>query len=433
MTAEVVALNKQCVALAADSAVTISQGAGSNIKVFNTTNKLFALSRFRPVGIMVYSSAEIMGVPVETVIKEFRHRQQDKKYAHLEEYKKEFESFLATDDIIFSVDARNATLARIADSVVHEIYDNICERVNQLPSKGQSFNQTIKKALLESVSIADQGLSRLPAALGVDDNSSNRSLVSKVVGNTIDNAIQNMESMLPIAVPRKIKQQIRALIVEHFFRDVSTRGDTGFVIAGFGEDNPFPCLRAFEFCCSIPALHKVRNRIDCDISSAGTTARIVPFAQKDTMHTFLGGIHPHYEGFISSFLESFLQEEQHALLSTTPQKNNEATLIKDIGSRLQSKFKGEVNKFKKNRFIDPLMDIVESMPKEELAVVVEALVNLTSLKQKASLGSETVGGPTDVAVISKGDGFIWIKRKHYFDPLYNPGFMATYREANCEN
>jgi len=30
-----------------------------------------------------------------------------------------------------------------------------------------------------------------------------------------------------------------------------------------------------------------------------------------------------------------------------------------------------------------------------------------------------VVGPVDVAVISKGDGLIWIKRKHYFAPDLN--------------
>ncbi len=38
--------------------------------------------------------------------------------------------------------------------------------------------------------------------------------------------------------------------------------------------------------------------------------------------------------------------------------------------------------------------------------------------------TESVGGPIDVAVISKADGFIWIKRKHYFDPALNPRFLA---------
>jgi hypothetical protein len=39
---------------------------------------------------------------------------------------------------------------------------------------------------------------------------------------------------------------------------------------------------------------------------------------------------------------------------------------------------------------------------------------------------ETVAGPIDVAVISKGDGFIWIKRKHYFSPELNPHFQGLY-------
>ena len=54
----------------------------------------------------------------------------------------------------------------------------------------------------------------------------------------------------------------------------------------------------------------------------------------------------------------------------------------------------------------------------------EALVNLTSLKRRVSMEEESVGGPIDVAVISKGDGFIWIKRKHYFDPSFNRDYFA---------
>jgi hypothetical protein len=72
------------------------------------------------------------------------------------------------------------------------------------------------------------------------------------------------------------------------------------------------------------------------------------------------------------------------------------------------------------------MDTVSSFPKEELAAMAEALVNLTSIKRKMSYESETVGGPIDVAVISKGDGFIWIKRKHYFQPELNHTYFSNY-------
>ncbi len=56
----------------------------------------------------------------------------------------------------------------------------------------------------------------------------------------------------------------------------------------------------------------------------------------------------------------------------------------------------------------------------------ESLVNLTSFKRRVTMDPETVGGPIDVAVISKGDGFVWIKRKHYFTKELNPQFVANY-------
>ena len=39
---------------------------------------------------------------------------------------------------------------------------------------------------------------------------------------------------------------------------------------------------------------------------------------------------------------------------------------------------------------------------------------------------ETVGGPIDVAIISKHDGFIWKKRKLYFDKDINQHFFENY-------
>jgi hypothetical protein len=68
------------------------------------------------------------------------------------------------------------------------------------------------------------------------------------------------------------------------------------------------------------------------------------------------------------------------------------------------------------------MKVVTTLPKEEMAAMAEALVELTSLRRKVDSPLESVGGPTDVAVVSKGDGLIWIKRKHYFDAALNKDF-----------
>jgi hypothetical protein len=68
-------------------------------------------------------------------------------------------------------------------------------------------------------------------------------------------------------------------------------------------------------------------------------------------------------------------------------------------------------------------DMVEFMPKPELAKMAEALVNLTSIKRHVSRGMETVGGPIDVAVISQSEGFVWVKRKHYFPAELNSRYF----------
>ncbi|OYY70399.1 MAG: hypothetical protein B7Y47_10475 [Sphingomonas sp. 28-63-12] len=70
-----------------------------------------------------------------------------------------------------------------------------------------------------------------------------------------------------------------------------------------------------------------------------------------------------------------------------------------------------------------LSDIIRSMPKQELAALSESLVNITSLKRKFSADAESVGGPIDVAMITRAEGFVWVKRKHFFEPHLNPRYF----------
>lgn len=72
------------------------------------------------------------------------------------------------------------------------------------------------------------------------------------------------------------------------------------------------------------------------------------------------------------------------------------------------------------------------MPKPELARMAEALVDLTSIKRRVSSGYETVGGPIDVAVISKAEGLVWVKRKHYFPAELNERFFERRRHQSKE-
>ena len=67
MTAEVVIVNRNAISMAADSAVTVGRD-----RVWKYANKLFACGPYNDAGIMIYNTGDFLGVPWETVIKEFR-------------------------------------------------------------------------------------------------------------------------------------------------------------------------------------------------------------------------------------------------------------------------------------------------------------------------------------------------------------------------
>jgi hypothetical protein len=97
MTTEVAILNKSAVALAADSAVTISHGINGEKKIYNSVNKLFSLSKHHPIGIMVYDNANIMDVPWETLIKAYRKKLGNQSKLLLKEYVDDFLEFIKNE------------------------------------------------------------------------------------------------------------------------------------------------------------------------------------------------------------------------------------------------------------------------------------------------------------------------------------------------
>jgi hypothetical protein len=86
-------------------------------------------------------------------------------------------------------------------------------------------------------------------------------------------------------------------------------------------------------------------------------------------------------------------------------------------------FSKSFSRVRHETFWSRIIDVISSMPKEEMAIVAEALVDLTSLRRKVTNDLASVGGPVDIAIITKGDGFVWTKRKHYFDLAKNMDFV----------
>lgn len=61
-----------------------------------------------------------------------------------------------------------------------------------------------------------------------------------------------------------------------------------------------------------------------------------------------------------------------------------------------------------------------AMPIQDAIDLAEFLVHLTIQFVRFSPGHPTVGGPIEIATITKHEGFRWVRRKHFFDARLNP-------------
>lgn len=64
--------------------------------------------------------------------------------------------------------------------------------------------------------------------------------------------------------------------------------------------------------------------------------------------------------------------------------------------------------------------IAPAMPVQDAIALADFLVDVTKRYVRFLPGADTVGGDTDICVVTKHEGFKWVRRKHYFDTRLNP-------------
>lgn len=414
MTAEIAILNKSAVALAADSAVTIGQR-----KVYNSANKLFTLSKVQPVGVMIFGNADIMGVPWETIIKYYRGRHlQSTSFPTLKEYKEHFVNFLRTTTIFSEVLEEHYARQIIAFHLT-KIREDIQAKLKELAAKTNPFTDADVASSISTVikSWVDEGAKRKYLDQGSDGLVEN---FKKKRSSLFEEGVSRVFQKTPLT--KKDKAGLFQVCADGVFKD-KFYGFAGVVIAGFGETEIYPALESFLIEGRAGEFLKCRDIQYGQIDSIKRTAWIVPFAQSEMVSTFMDGIHPGLRSIIWRSLGEMFERLPTVLF---PDDKTTQDAIAAQLTKISRDFGETWDEYAKKNFINDIMDSVGALPKDELAAMAEALVNLTSFRRRVTMDQETVGGPIDVAVISKGDGFIWIKRKHYFDPKLNQHFSANY-------
>lgn len=434
MTAEIAILNREAIALAADSAVTFMVAEGE--KIFPSANKIFELSEHQPVALMIYGNADFMGTPWETLIKVYRSKLQTRKFDLLSQYAEDFIQFLRLETKLYPENVQFIYLKRqILDQFlfIRSEIEDVIEEV--LANRGKIAQAEIRKIVRQI--ITQQHLTWKEASLLEGAPPSFLENFEKKHQKLLEETIAEVFASLP--VPKELQKKLTEIAGQIFIKfpePMNSTFLTGLVVAGFGEEDLYPVL--YHYLLEGVAENFLKYKLQESLSASNTFevgAAIVPFAQIDTVHAFFSGIHPEYNFLVQNDLSDVFSKISLLLNKNLSQKKggSQKTEKKNIQKELEqllNDHQKRLEDYRLQRFIRPMLQVISTLPKAELASLAESLVNLTSLKKRISFDMETVGGPIDVVVLSKGDGFIWLKRKHYFSPQLNPRFMNRYQQPH---
>lgn len=390
MTAIVGILNKRAACVAADSAVTF----GNGFKIHNSANKIFPIGEKHPVGIMIYGNACFIKTPWEIIINMYGNYIENGQKECLESYAQDFIHFLYQNH--FFMDEQNI------DSYLQNFLYHIHEFIkNEAKSTSKTLVEIYK--LYNNVFIKGSKCEEL-INLSFDD-------FLKLTSHTI-NVIKS-----EITFSKECNVEENLLIEKTFYEIIKAKDyifqSSGIVFVGYGKSDIYPKLMSYKI--SFPIKHKLRYFCDnhTAINNYGIDASITPFAQTDVIDTIISGINnPLLQKFLNYSKET-LEEMHRSILSELliEYKN----IPKNIDNFNIEKFIDELSKKITSHLRDdhvvPLLQSIGALEKSELAEVAESLIALTSVKRKITFYTESVGGPIDVAIISKHEGFQWIKKK----------------------
>ncbi len=417
MTSEVVLMNRQAVAMAADSAVTIS--GDRYLKTYQSVDKLFPLVDGQPVAVMIYNNAEIMSTPWETVISLYREQSRGRTLDTVAAYAEDFMEFLSGNPDLFPADHQDTEFFKVVAvvfTVIAEEFDFQVEQFKQSNAGRLSdhisamFEYVVGQMHADYQRYPDDSpradLPCFPGGMGEQ--------VRRRYGGEID---QLMESLLAslrnefpgLSIGEQTKARLREIAVYAVTKDAFFEHYTGVVFAGFGAREKFPSMRSYLTSSVILGILKRKRDRIADIN-ADSGPVFQPFAQDRMIRTFLTGMDQHLRMFIFSETLKLSMGLVTDVVGRTPNLSDAQRdkIFKDYSqNNLQHalhEFFRSVDNYQYAVHTRPILRAVNSLPKKELGETAASLIKLNSFQQKVMNSIETVGGPIDVAVITRNGG-----------------------------
>ena len=376
---------------------------------YNSMNKVFPISRKYVYGAITYGSTVIHNVSIDQVLKEFRSFLDSKnEVKDFFEILSSFVEFIKQKNSYYKFDIAERS----------NCYELIKGLVADWGNKIKNIIAT-DDVTTQIDDILNDLFAVIQGAIKIENYD-----VSSYIGTTYKS---EFDSLINMIVPElnnypTQKECFWKYICEYFNLSLTkeTSNAMGLFFCGYGKNDAFPKFTHIELYNVIGG--KVKYKLIENYEESNNQAQIVPLAQKDVILTFFKGISSTFINYIPQKVESIINAKIDAISDTfTDSQKRE---LKEELLFVKNEIASAIDATIQNSNVMPILNSVQLIPLAEMAFFAENLVNMTTLKRTFAIdgNQQTVGGPTDVAVLSKGDGFVWIKRKLYFDGQLNPNY-----------
>lgn len=405
MSTGVCVINRNGIALAADSAGTYTSDNGSKM-FYNSMDKLFSLSDKNICGAIAYGNMSLYNVSVDQLLGEFKqYIDSQSPFDDLFDIWTQFQKFIKEKYEYYKFDEAEEKYCQGLFRTVINTWGNKIKKVISCADADIQIG-----SILDDLRIYIAPTDKVP---GFD-------IVQYLQKEYIGIYQQEIDTVAPeLKQHPDLYSRFGELLCEYFHLvlEQESKHVTGIFFAGYGKKDAFPKCLHIEihklFKENIKFIEKKR------FVGNGINSEIIPLAQGEVIYTFCRGIS-------SEFIKSIPEKATELVLAQI-----DALSSSDFSDEQKAKLKIKMNNCEKqisdaiyaeiqSDNVQPIIDSVKLIALPEMAFLAESLVNITTLKRTYALDGQqqTVGGPTDVAVLSKAGGFCWIKQKHGISKSY---------------
>ena len=404
MTAQTVLMNKFAIAIASDSVVSIERGDGV-YQTKATSEKLIPLSGNHDVALMVSGVLTLKGIPFPVLISEWS-KTLDVKFNTLEEYLPSFLEWLENRNELQSIESDEQLYGHILDDILKDIWDSTIEF--DLSSEENIFKRSaIEDQFLNNLkSWKNYSYSRLPFKNWNMELAKNLSKAN--FSEVIEDRISYWFDDRPMT---ESSSQLLFEICESIPAWLQTDIQTDIVAVGFGAEDLLPKTSFVSLYGILKG--QLRNK-DIEFRSIRDSGSYYNFfGQWDASIQFIRGLDPDMKDKILNYFEKFTRNLISAQSMFDEEEGDEdlEAVIKDHVRNSTNELNQIIESHSKDNFENPLIQVIALSPEADLAKLAKSLIEIQAIRQSINQVTPTVGGPIDVAVITKINGFQWINHK----------------------